>query len=244
MNRRIVPLALLTCATLAPIGILLPQVAKETQASFPLAPGSYWFYRGTVRSEAKNLPNGRERQVNWKMSVIRAVSRGGLLVVLVDGFPSDLDWSEGDAQPKRSILIRTSDRKFYLKGPPDLDVLSRKMDDPHFAIEPFLTDDDWFLQLPLVRGRKFCDEDTRKRDDGMYCWVVGNRHPASLEDVKGAPAGKRVAYDISYRTNPDDTEIEFIEGVGIARYSYHHHGTIADTELRLAEFQIGESKVN
>jgi hypothetical protein len=75
----------------------------------------------------------------------------------------------------------------------------------------------------------------------MYCWVVGSPHPAALGGVKGVAPGSRVAFEVEFRTNPDDEEFEFVSGVGITRYEYHHHGTIADTELRLAEFHPGDT---
>jgi len=71
----------------------------------------------------------------------------------------------------------------------------------------------------------------------MYCWVAGPPHAANLDGVKGLTAGNRTAYEIEYRTNPDDTEFEFVPGVGITSYEYHHHGSIAETELHLVEFR-------
>jgi hypothetical protein len=38
-------------------------------------------------------------------------------------------------------------------------------------------------------------------------------------------------------TNPDDTELEFVPGIGFISYRYHHHGTVADTEMGLVEFR-------
>jgi hypothetical protein len=47
------------------------------------------------------------------------------------------------------------------------------------------------------------------------------------------------AYPLAFRTNPDDTEVEIVAGIGIVRYEYHHHGKVADTELALVEFHSG-----
>jgi hypothetical protein len=57
-----------------------------------------------------------------------------------------------------------------------------------------------------------------------------------LSHVKGLTPGPRAAYEVEYDTNPDDEEFEFVDGVGITKYGYHHHGTTADTELHLIEF--------
>ena len=229
MDKRVFTLGFLCCITLALTG-WRPQSARDLNASFPLAQGTYWMYRGVVRSESADSPDGKSTQVLWKMSVIRTVERDGLLFGLVQGFPDDLNWSDGNAKPQLSVVIRTADQKFYVKFSPDSESIAKNLDDAHPAVRSLLNDDDWFLQLPLAEGQKFCDQESRKRDDDMYCWVVGAPYPAALQGVKGLPAGKRTAYQIFYRTNPDNTEIEFVEGVGITHYSYHHYGTIADTE--------------
>jgi len=88
--------------------------------------------------------------------------------------------------------------------------------------------------MPLKAGKKFGDAEAIKRPDNHYCWFV-----ASLKDfpqIKGVPPGKRSAYKLVFYTNPDHISFEFTPEIGITRYSYHHDGTVADTELRLVEF--------
>jgi hypothetical protein len=170
------------------------------------------------------------------MSVVRVVQRNGVVAVVISGFPGDLDWSDGDAKPQLSILIRTQDAKFYLNSPTDGGDTLRQLDNPTYPLGDLVNEDDWFLQLPLAEGRKFCDQEAMERDDGQYCWVTGPPHPAALGGAKGVAPGKRVAYSVEYMTNPDDVEFDFVPGVGLTSYGYHHHGTIADTELHLVEF--------
>jgi hypothetical protein len=93
--------------------------------------------------------------------------------------------------------------------------------------------------LPLAQGKKFCSPDEANRDDGMYCWVAEGPVQVSLDGIKGLPAKMATAYTLAYRTNPDDSEAELAPGIGIIHYEYHHHGTIADTELKLVEFHAG-----
>jgi len=88
---------------------------------------------------------------------------------------------------------------------------------------------------------KFCDEVFRRRTDGRYCWLTGSPHPAVLTHVKGLAAATRMAYEVEYDSNPDDTEFEFVDGVGITSYAYHHHGSVADTEVHLVEFHPDNS---
>lgn len=68
----------------------------------------------------------------------------------------------------------------------------------------------------------------------MYCWIVVSEGRKDLDALTGASSGSVPVFTISYRTNPDDTEIEL--SPGIIAYRYHHHGTTAATDVRLTEF--------
>jgi len=218
------------------------RAGDDPQLAFPLSQGNYWVYRGLVRSSVEGSTVGKVTDVTWKMSVVRVVQRDGFVVAVVSGFPGDLDWSEGEAQPELSVLIRTPDAKFYLSSLSEAGVTLDHLDDPKYPLEGLVEKADWILQLPLAKGKKFsCDDDAAVRDDGRYCWIAGPPHPAALDGVKGIPPGDRTAYEVGYVTNPDDTEFDFVPGIGIASYEYHHHGTIADTELRLVEFHSADA---
>ena len=45
---------------------------------------------------------------------------------------------------------------------------------------------------------------------------------------------------LSFRTRPDHTIIEFVPGIGITRYVYVHHGTVAEADVKLIEYYPGE----
>jgi hypothetical protein len=214
----------------------LAQPAEDAPQSFPLLPGTYWVYRGLVRSWRQGSTIGEVTDVKWTMSVIRIVKRDGVSAIVVKGFPTDLDWSDGHVAPELSILVETEDEKFYLNGEWSTKSVIDQIDNPRFPLQELMRADDWFLQLPLAEGKKFCDAEAMRRADGRYCWRTGPPHPVLLEAVRGLSPGKRTGYEIQYDTNPDDAAFEFVDGVGIASYQYHHHGTIADTELHLAEF--------
>jgi hypothetical protein len=211
--------------------------SAEDAQSFPLSPGTYWVYQGLLRSEAEGSSVGRVTHVRWKMSVLRVVERDGLIAVVVRGFPGDLNWSEGHADPQLSVLVETPEGKFYLVSTADDPSILNQLDNPTYPLRDLTHQEDRFLQLPLSAGQRFgCDQSAEKREDGEYCWVVRPPHPAALAGVKGIAPGNRVSYELDYVTNPDDTELEFVSAVGITSYSYHHHGTIAETELHLTEF--------
>jgi len=212
---------------------------NKTGEDFPLAPGTYWIYEGFVRSWVKGSETGKTTRVTWKTSVTRVVRHDGLTIAVVKGMPGDLDWSEGDATPSLSIVIRAPDAKFYLIEDDEAKSLLSQLDNPHYFWQQVPIDDDWFLQLPLAEGKKFCDANGMKRDDGKYCWVTGPAHSTPLAGVKGVQPGKYLEYRVEYATLPDDMEFDFVPGIGMVTYEYHHHGTTADTELHLVEFHDG-----
>jgi len=71
------------------------------------------------------------------------------------------------------------------------------------------------------------------RPDGRYCWVVASSRKASLSGLAGVESGNRDEFVLEYWTNPDNIRFTFVPEVGITKYEYHHHGTVADTELQL-----------
>ena len=226
----VVALALVFCVASA-------RGQNKTDEDFPLTPGTYWVYQGLVRWW---FGKSGVTQVTWKTSVTRVIHRDGLTIAVVKGLPGDLDWSDGHVKPALSILIRTPDAKFYLIEDDEAKSALREMDNPKYDWSQILDVDDWFLQLPLAQGKKFCDDDGMHRDDDKYCWVTGPAHSVSLTGVKGVRPGKRVAYRVEYLELVDDDEFDFVPGVGMVTYGYHHHGSIADTELHLVEFHAGD----
>jgi len=239
-RKRIVPI--LACSILAfSFFVLIAFGQNKAGDDFPLTQGTYWVYQGFVRSAVKGADVGKTTRVTWKTEVARAIRRNGLTIAVVKGMPGDLDWSEGTVAPKLSAIIRSRDAKFYLIEKDEAKSVIAQIDNPRYSWNELPIDDDWFLELPLAQGKKFCDPAGMQREDGEYCWVTGAGHAIALVNVKGIPPGKQVAYRVEFRTNPDDMEFDFVPGIGMVTYEYHHHGTIADTELHLIEFHAGNS---
>ena len=213
--------------------------ADSSPDPFPLTEGTYWVYQGLVRYDKTGSRNSAQAHVNWRMEIVRVLGRDDAKAAIVKGFPTDLNWSTGSTTPSESMLVRTNDGRFYLIDAYRAAAAEQKFRDTQVALRDFLEDDDLWFQLPLAQGKKFCDEESAKRKDSMYCWVVDAPTQVSLNNIKGSTAKSATVFRLSYRTLPDDEETELMPGVGIIRYGYHHHGTIADTELKLVEFHVG-----
>jgi len=206
--------------------------------ALPTSEGTYWIYRGIVRFERPNSKSV-ETKVRWKMQVRQVLRRPDLIAIVINGFPGDLDWSEGTATPQDSLIIQTRDKKLYWIEAGAFPTVFKRLVNPNDDLEGLLKNEDLFLELPLHRGQKFCDAEAKLRSDGMYCRVVESVHSTSFGTVKGVPLDQHEVFTLSYRTNPDDSEVDFVPGLGITSYSYHHHGTVADTEVKLSEFHRG-----
>ncbi len=217
--------------------------ARGTHAEdFPLAKGTYWVYRGTVGYFDARSQKSVETPVEWRTQVTATVRRGNLRAAVINGFPADLDWSDGSPERKDSLIVQEDENKFYLVNFADAQNAMREVQDPGKSLGEIVSDDDLILDFPLAKGKKFgCDAEAMQREDSEYCWMVDSAHQTSLNDVKGITHERRTAYTLRYVTNPDDTTLDFVLGIGTTAYQYHHHGTEADTELKLVEFHLGEN---
>jgi len=202
---------------------------------FPLTPGTYWVYKGTVRWYDFETDKPVSGDVTWKMSVERVIRKPGVLAAIVTGFPADLDWSAGTTEPKPWLILEDEKHQVYYENlGPDFDL--SKFDNGDHVFDKFMVEENFFFQWPLRKGAKFCDEEAKKREDDMYCWVVSETTRKTLESVTGAPADNQSVFQLRYRSLPDDTTMELVPGVGLLSYQYHHHGSVADTELQLVGF--------
>jgi len=219
-------------------------VAREDTAAvefFPMKVGTYWVYEGTVRWYDFEKEQPATERVSWRMSVDKVLRKDGVVAAVVTGFPADLDWSGGAAQPKQWLFLEDAKhRMHYVDLGPSFDLSGYEKGDQKF--DKFLVDDTWLLEWPMKTGAKFCDTENRKREDSMYCWFVAGQEKRKLDTVKGAPVEEQDVYQLRYMTNPDDTSMEWVAGVGLVRYQYHHHGSVADTELQLVEFHPGAAR--
>jgi hypothetical protein len=204
------------------------------QHPFPLTEGTAWVYKGTVRWTAVGTPTVTTTNVEWRTEVRRVIQHVAIRAAIVTGFPADLNWSNGNPKPQDSLLVE-ADAKFYLIAG-ELDEAIHRLEDPADDLAGLLRDDNLLLQWPLKLNMKFCDPEGMERADNRYCWFVADAGAATLKGIVGASAGGHTEFVLQYRTNPDDTEFNFVPEIGITKYSYHHHGTVADTELQLVEF--------
>ena len=209
--------------------------APQLDLFFPLTPGTWWLYRGTVTWSDQQTEKDAHADVNLKMTVEKVIQKPEFLIAVLSGFPRDLDWATGEVAAMPWLLIETTRHEVFLNPlPPDFDYA--KLDKDAATLEKFLAEDNLLFRWPLKQGMKFGDAESIRRDDGHYCWAVTKQETKKPGDVKGLSSKFAEVFLLQYVTNPDDTEMEISPGIGILKYQYHHHGTVAETDLSLVEF--------
>ena len=234
--------SVIVCVFWVSVGLNAQDTVKPAEF-FPMKVGTYWVYEGTVRYQDPEKEEPTTEKVSWRMTVDKVMHQEGLIATVVTGFPADLDWSGGTAQPKQWLILEDAkQRVHYVDLGPGFDLT--KYEKGNASFDKFLVDDALLFEWPLKKGAKFCDADSKKRDDNMYCWYVADEEKKKLENVNGVSAEERALFELRYVSNPDDTSMELAQGIGLISYRYHHHGTVADTELQLVEFHPASEHAN
>jgi hypothetical protein len=209
---------------------------QDHDNSYPLSKGTYWIYRGRVRWFDFSLDKPASTSVVWRTEIEQVTVHGDMVAALVRGFPSELDWSNGHPKPMEAVILRRGLSEIYLVGAPSLS----RIGNPRDSLADLATTDNLLFRFPLHVREKYCEPDQMERTDDSYCWIVRSERNLAFDGKNGLPSGRQKAFEIRYVTLPDDTEIEFVSNLGITQYHYHHHGSIADTDVKLSEFHRGE----
>ena len=205
---------------------------------FPLTPGTWWLYRGTVTWTDQQTEKEDHAGITLKMSVEKVIQKPEFVIAVLSGFPRDLDWATGEVPAMPWLLIETKRHEIFLNPlPPDFEYA--KLEKDAVAVDKLLAEDNLLFRWPLKEGMKFGDPESLHRDDSPYCWVVASQETKKPGEIKALPSLSAEVFRLRYVTNPDDTEMELSPGIGILSYQYHHHGTVAETSLTLVEFHSG-----
>jgi hypothetical protein len=221
--------------TSTPKSFAKPSQEPQPDLFLPLTPGTYWLYRGTVQWTDSETNKPASTHASIKMQVERVIQKPEFTIAVISGFPSDVSWSNGQVDPKPSLLIETRNHEVFLDElPPDFDY--GKLEKDAASLSKFLSQENLLFRWPLKKGMKFGDPESVQRPDDRYCWVVATQQRKILKEIKGVPPKPLEVFLLQFVTAPEDTQMELSSGIGILSYQYHHHGTVADTSLTLVEF--------
>jgi hypothetical protein len=218
--------------------LITAQQSAPVEHFLPLNSGTWWLFRGTVQWVDFDTDKRVTTSASIKMQVEKVVQKPEFTLAVISGFPGDLDWSNGQVDPKPLLLIETRRHEIFLDEiPPDFDYSKLEKDAP--SLDKLLSEDNLLFRWPLKKGMKFGDAESVQRTDDRYCWVVAIQQRKVLKGIKGVPPKQLEVFLLQYVTSPEDTQMELSPGIGIVSYQYHHHGTVADTSLTLIEFHPG-----
>lgn len=184
----------------------------------PSAPGTFWRYRAAVEWTVADSNVVRSADIDWETTVAATRTSGATTVLVLSGFPSDLCWYEPGTKPSLMALVFRSDG-LYLERAPEHEIDAERFATAVLASAP-APDDHVLSPIPHVGD---CLGGSPGRTDGLYCWHVDRR----------VRHDGRPGWVVAYRTNPDEQVVEFVPGLGITRYEFRHHGTVASVRARL-----------
>lgn len=196
----------------------------------PLRAGWAWSYAGTAIWSGGNGAHTDSGPVSWTMTIVGVRDAGDVRLGLVRGFVSQLAWYEPGTRPRLSLLVCRGSQLFALE--PASDTAAQRAY-AHWS-DSLLQQAELRLDLPLHDGQLFGQ--TPPRDDQLYGWAV-TALPSEGRLPLPARCGRSGAprFELSYRSLPDHTFVEWQPGLGITRYTYGHHGTPASAKVRLTD---------
>lgn len=233
----VVILSAAACTTqLAPSATPVATSAADPWAGyFPLGWGAEWVYQGEVKWEG--CGGVCQRTLTWKMDVLNVVQRGEVAAYAMHGHPSDLAFYSEGKFPSVYTIVRWENR-YYRASVEDFQRLRDGLELPTDRLYAEAV----FLEAPLFAGQRF-GEVTPACQEGMYCWVVSAEPQPFSPSVAGLPANIVFQeYTLTFATLPDHVILQFAPGLGITRYVYSHHGSVAEVDVHLIEYHAGSGE--
>ncbi len=209
-------------------------IASPVETPLPLEKGMRWVYEGKVEWTVMNSTTVLSTNIHWVMEVVDVIENGAVRASLVRGLPDELAWYEPSRMPDFAVLVSITNHVYRVPANNEQDgkyLARRLVNEPH---ELPSSGEEW-LAFPLEKGKRW-GEGT-DREDNNYCWYVEGKQVKNLR-VKGYPANHPAAvWRLIYRTNPYHQIVDIVAGLGITRYVYTHHGTVASADVRLVSFE-------
>jgi len=206
---------------------------------FPVAVGAYWIYEGDVTYQltANETTTATLRR---RMEVKQLAAGPSYRAALLKGGPWDFVSYSNNKSSGDYLLVSTRDATYFAEGKQALDLFAEiKRSGLTHEVRDTLADDIWF-RTPIRANGTYCASDQVGREDRMYCWAVMDVNIKPVSGIVGVRPRSRPVYQLAFRTNPDHQVVEIVPGVGMVSFTYSHHGTPLQVDVRLIEYHAGK----
>lgn len=224
------------CLLLPLLGLVCAlEAAPPMPIDFPMEAGVEWVYRGQVRWTAPGN-QVRERELQWRVRVLEVRRRKSQVVARIEGWLEDLAWYEPDKKPGSHVLVYDAERGLhFLENTAAKALWNRLGAGPKELVsDAELAKSERLLPAVIAEGMAWGNSESLARNDSMYVRRVEETGTQGLDGLGGWSGPSRgTFFRIAYRTMPDHSLMDFVPGLGFTRYTYVHHGTISECEMRL-----------
>jgi len=207
--------------------------AQDAHSRFGLVAGRVYSYSGTARW-TDSTQRVHSSPVRWHMDVLRVHASSNARAALVRGWIQDLAWYSPGQRQQFTVLLEIRGTLYQLAvgdSAAAIDTLIDAVRDASAAARR----SQLVIDSVLVVGRLYGqDVDRGDRNDDMYAWLVESKARLSTRAGWTSLATDPTQWRLVYRTLPDDQLLDFVPGVGITRFVYTHHGTVANTDVHLS----------
>jgi hypothetical protein len=226
---------LLAAGAICVVGGLM--AAPPVSSPIPLGKGNRWTYEGKIETTLSGSSTVYSTNICWVMEVIDSMKSTNARAVVVRGFPYELPWYEPGQVPGFCVLLNFSNRVYQFKAPDEKQarsILQDVINEPDkFSAQA--QDFNELFALPLAKDKRW--DGNTKREDGYYCWRIEGVRREILHIEGVASNQTATVYALAYRSLPDHQLVDVVSGLGITRYIYVHHGTVATVDVHLVSFK-------
>ncbi|MGO8926237.1 MAG: hypothetical protein ACLQU3_05020 [Limisphaerales bacterium] len=209
-------------------------LAAPVGTPLPLEKGMRWAYEGKVEWTVMNSTRVLSTNIHWVMEVVDVIEKGAVRASVVRGLPDELAWYEPNRKPGFSVLLGVTNHVYRIPAASEKDgeKLAKRL--THEPDRLPSCAEEW-LVLPLAKGKRWAGDSDR--EDNNYCWYVQGKKKRNVRVDGYAATHPAAVWTLIYRTNPDHQIVDLVEGLGITRYVFVHHGTVASADVRLVSFR-------
>ena len=221
------------------IGLVLAALTAAAPCSeLPLAPGTTWTYRAEVAWTIVGSDSVQRRTIRWTASILSVETRDSISVAIVKDWLSGLAWWDPTRTEIRSLIVCEPGRIYHIQPS---DTVSAALVDSLLDGRQRPSEDDLILRFPLRTGDLF-GRDAPDRDDTFYAWFVESARAMPADLARMETGASDSLFTLAYRSLPDHQFVDFAPGLGVTRYVYGHHGTVAQADAVLIGYRAGRGE--